>query len=108
MKQTLLLLPLLALVSGCMSVRDSVPATELHGYIGGHPFSFVGPKDLTLGTLAVIAETNGSVSMVVSNLTAKTSPEIITTTADAQAKITAAQGQAIINAIQAGASLVPK
>lgn len=97
-----------ALLVGCTTVRDSVPATEISGNLGGKPFRFVGPKDLAAEEISISAQPDGSVRVLVKNINAKTNPEIITTTGEAQAKITKAQGEAIVDALKAGASLVPK
>lgn len=92
-------------LTGCMSVRDSVPATQITGSVGGKPFSFTGPKDLALATLHIEAKPDGSVTLDVKGLNARTNPDVITTTGDAQAKITTAQGAAVVNGIEAGIKL---
>jgi hypothetical protein len=97
----------LAVIStGCQSVRDSVPATQITGNIGGKPFSFTGPKDLALDTLHIEAKTDGGVTLDVKGLNARTNPDVITTTGDAQAKITKAQADAVVSAFEAGGKLV--
>ena len=88
--------------TGCTSVRDAVPATQITGNVGGKPFSFTGPKDLALDTLHIEAKPDGSVTLDVKGLNARTNPDVITTTGDAQAKITKAQGDAVVSAFQAG------
>jgi hypothetical protein len=92
----------LLVFAGCANLRNSVPATQITGTAGGKPFSFTGPKDLQLGWLQITADTNGAVSLTLSNLVAKTNPDVITTTAAGQAVITAAQADAVIKAFQAG------
>ena len=105
MKSTLALIIAAASLTGCTTVRDSVPATQITGSVGGKPFSFTGPKDLALDSLHIEAKPDGSVVLDVNKLNARTNPDIITTTGDAQAKITKAQGEAIVNALQATGSL---
>lgn len=108
MKKILTLCALCALcgsITGCQTVRDSVPATQITGSVGGKPFSFTGPKDLALDSLHIEAKPDGSVVLDVNKLNARTNPDVITTTGDAQAKITKAQGEAIVNALQATGQL---
>lgn len=80
-----LFLPLL--LTGC--VAWSVPRTTIDGSIGGQPFHFSGPKDVTLGALEITAKTNGTISISLTNLTARMNPDVITTTGAAQAAMIA-------------------
>ncbi len=103
MKKILSLILVLVLVlafTGCTTVRDSVPATQVKGDLNGHPFSFTGPKDLVLESLDVTADTNG-VSLHIKNLNARTNPDVITTTGEAQAKMISATGDAVTQALGA-------
>jgi len=106
MKTTIALILVTASLCGCQTVRDSVPATQITGSVGGKPFSFTGPKDLALDSLHIEAKPDGSVVLDVNKLNARTNPDIITTTGDAQAKITKAQGEAVVNAFEAGGKLL--
>lgn len=108
MKKLILLCVLCASVAitGCQSVRNSVPATQITGNIGGKPFTFTGPKDLALDTLHIEAKPDGSVTLDVKGLNARTNPDVITTTGDAQAKITKAQADAVVSAFEAGGKVV--
>ena len=100
----LLCLSVLALIglTACTSLRDSVPATQITGTVGGKPFTFTGPKDLNLGYFQATANATGDVSVTLSNLTARTNPDVITTTGDAQAKLIAAQADAGVKLFNAG------
>ena len=80
MRRLLYLLPLV--LTGC--VAWSVPRTTIDGSIGGSPFHFSGPKDVLLGSLNITANTNGTVSIAITNLSAKMNPDVITTTGAAQ------------------------
>lgn len=103
MKKTILIIASAAMCvafTGCTTVRDAVPATEFSAYLNGKPARFTGPKDLKADSITFRAETNGAVSLEIKGLDAKTNPDVITTTGDAQAKITAAQGKAITDAIK--------
>ena len=95
-------------LTGCATIRDSVPATQIKGTVNGKPFEFVGPKDLTLEKLSIVTATNGTVSIIVENLNAKTNPDVITTTGDAQAKLIKAQSEATVNTLQTFGQFVPK
>ena len=94
-----MLLPVL-LLSGCVMV----PKTVITGSIGGKPFSFSGPKDCSLSSLTVKADTNGAVSLIISGLQTRMNPDVITTTGAAQT--------AMVKEIFAGAaglaSAIPK
>ncbi len=110
MKKILLLISLCALVvsiAGCKtSVRDNVPATQISGFIGDKPFNFTGPKDLEFTKLKVSAETNGSVTLEVTDLKAKTNPDVITMTGAAYEKMRnadAAHDSAVIKSTTEGA-----
>ncbi len=93
-----------ATLSACQApkVRDSVPATEIHGKLGNAPFDFVGPKDLAVESIHISAETNGAVTLDIKNLNAKTNPDIISMSGEAQAKIITAQGDSNAKAFEAG------
>lgn len=90
MKKILLITLSTLALSGCVMV----PKTVITGSIGGKPFSFSGPKDCSLGMLTVKADTNGSVSLVISNLQTKMNPDVITTTGAAQAQVIQAAADA--------------
>jgi len=107
MKKTIVSIAAIATIltmAGCTTVRESVPATEFSAFLNGKPAKFTGPKDLKADSIIFRADTNGSVTLEIHGLDAKTNPDVITTTGDAQAKITAAQGKAITEAIKEVAS----
>lgn len=72
-------------LTGCVS--NVIPRTHISGTIAGQPFTIEAPKDAKLRGLEVIAEADGSVSIVIGELETRMNPDVITTTADAQAKI---------------------
>lgn len=84
------------LLCGC--VRDTVPQTQITGALAGAPFAISSPKDSVLEDLEVSAQQNGVVRIKIGRLTAKMNPEVITTTADGQAKL-------ISTAVAAGAAV---
>lgn len=113
MKKILAMTPLIILLSGC--VGSMVPMTKITGSIAGQPFTLQSPKDSELTGLEISAEgkdtfgTTNHVTLKIQSLKATMNPEVITTTADAQAKLisTAAQAGASI-AGQAAAAAVGK
>ena len=96
--KTISLIALALACAGC--IAQSVPRTKITGSIGGKPVSFEMPKDVTLGSLSFQADTNGNVSVVVSNLTTRMNPEIVVTTGEAQDKMIRALGDKIIDGIK--------
>jgi len=94
-------LALLLVLSGCVSWI--VPKTVISGSIGGQPFSYSGPKDQTVGLLRITATTNGTISITVSNLSARMNPDVITTSAAAQVDLINALSAAIQQAMLSGA-----
>jgi hypothetical protein len=100
MKKLFLLLPLF--LTGC--VGSMVPMTKISGTISGQPFELQSPKDSELTGLEIVAQgkdTFGGTNIVtvkIQSLKAKMSPEVITTTGDAQAKL-------ISTAVAAGAAV---
>jgi hypothetical protein len=89
----------LLFLTGCIAA--SVPRTTITGSLGGKPFSVSAPKDVDLSSLTVMADTNGAVSIVVKNLKTRMSPDVITTTGDAQVKLITAVGEQVRQGLQA-------
>jgi hypothetical protein len=95
----LLLVLVLVLGSGC--VAWSVPRTTIRGNIAGRPFHISAPKDMTLGQLTLCVDTNGTVTLTLSNLVTRMNPDVITTTSEGQAKLIQATADAVVTGIQA-------
>jgi hypothetical protein len=94
---------LAALLTGCVGAM--VPKTVIEGNIGGKPFRYSGPKDQTLALLTISADTNGTISIVVSNLTTKMNPDVISTTGKAQVDMINAIGTQLTAATAAAAKM---
>ena len=98
MKTTLLLLPLILTLTGCMAL--SVPRTQISGTINGQPFTLSTPKDSEMKNLMIEVRgvdhfgTNYT-AISIDSLEANMNPEIITTTADRQIKMIQAIGSEI-------------
>lgn len=100
--QTVVLSIGLACLTGC--VGWIVPKTSITGSVGGQPFSLQSPKDVEIGSLNVKAETNGTLSLCISNMVSKNNPAVIQTTADAQVQLINAVGAQIMQAASKGAA----
>lgn len=74
-------------LTGCTSVRNNVPVTRFSAFIGGKPCQFEGPKDFKADLIEFRAETNGSVSLIISNINSAMNPEVITMTGAAFEKM---------------------
>lgn len=96
----LAIIAIISLLTGCVFV----PKTTISGNIGGHPFALSSPKDTTLTGLNIVAETNGSVQIVVSHLQSKMNPDVISTTAQGQVDLINAVSSAVQQAMAAGAA----
>ena len=76
------------LTTGCStSVRDNMPVTHFAAFIGGKPCAFDGPKDFKAESIAFRAETNGTVSLVITGIDARINPDVITMTGEAYTKM---------------------
>jgi hypothetical protein len=93
-----------ALIAGCVtSVRDNVPATQITGSLGGQPFSFTGPKGLTMSNFVAEATSTSNgvthVSVTIGSVSASVDPAIITMTGEAYGKMRAADSALLNSAI---------
>lgn len=88
-----ILVPLLAL-AGC-TLNQAYPKTEVKGYIGGQPFSFAAPKDYDVEGFDASMDTNGSLHIHVSKLTASLSVTNLNAVANGQSQIMTATASAI-------------
>lgn len=91
-----------ALLTGCGTVRDNVPATQFKGSLAGKPFEFSGPKDFSAEEMDFTATTNGDVSAHFKNIKASVNPDVISMTGEAYAKMRAADTQFATGLISAG------
>jgi len=97
------------LFAGCAtSVRDNVPATQITGSLAGQPFTFTGPKDMSMTNFVAEADvrTNGTTHVKVSigSVTATVDPNVITMTGQAYSTMRAADSALLNSAISTAAS----
>jgi hypothetical protein len=85
--------------TGCSSVRDQVPATQISGYLNGRPFTFSGPKDLSMTNFVAEVETNGTCRVSIGAMSAAVDPNVITMTGQAYATMRAADSALLDSAI---------
>lgn len=97
------------LVGGCLTGCGvlHVPKTAISGKIMGQPFELETPKDTSLEQLEITVTTN-TVSIKIHALTAVMNPTNITATGNASAQLSAAQGAAFEQGINAGANVAAK
>lgn len=82
------------LFTGCVAV----PSTRIKGNLKTGVFSIKAPKDYQIGTLHVSADTNGAVTVDLSQLSATNSPQVIMGSAIGQVDIINAVGAQVGNA----------
>jgi len=95
---------LVAMLTGCGTVRDNVPATCISGKIMGQPYNLEFPKDMTADKIEINVTTNGSVSVLIEKIAAKTNPETITMTGEAYSKMRAADAHLVKTSFESGAA----
>jgi len=78
---------------GCVST----PQTHITGNLKNGTFNIKAPKDYLIGTLDVSANTNGVVTVHLSNLNATNNPQVITSSASGQVDIINATGAVAAN-----------
>jgi uncharacterized lipoprotein YajG len=93
-------LTLIAL-TGCGTLRNSVPIFALKVDMKTGQVSLQNPKDTTIKNYRTSIGTNGAVSVSFDSLSTVMNPEVITTTGDAQSKMIAATGKVVTDAISA-------
>ena len=93
----------LLLAGGC-TLRESYPATQIHGYINGQPFSIEAPKDSTLTGFDATADTNGAIHVHIDSLQSALNSTNLANAANGQAAIINATAQAINQAVVTAAS----
>lgn len=82
-------------LTGC---SIGVPSTKIIGNLKTGKFSIKAPKDYQIGTLHVSADTNGNVTVDLSQLNATNSPQVIAGSAAGQVDIINAVGAQVGNA----------
>lgn len=90
--------------SGC-ALSAQIPKTSVSGTISGQPFTLITPKDSKLTGLRIEAQGGAFTNwcrISIESLEAHMNPEVITTTADGQAKLIQSVGDATAKAFQAG------
>ena len=91
--------------TGCATkVADAVPQTTFSVFLGGHPATFSGPKDMAANSIVFSSNSNG-VQLSIKGLKASTNPDSISAAAAGQVAIETAHGQNIIAALKEGANL---
>ncbi len=93
-----------AIITGCAtSVRDNVPATTITGSLGGQPFTFTGPKNMSMSNFVAecTSTSNGvtRVSVRIGSVSAAVDPNVITMTGQAYSTMRAADSALLNSAI---------
>lgn len=99
MKNTILLIAVVALGAGCSSVRNQVPATTLKGTYLGQPYNFAFPKDESITNFDLTLNTNGTLHIHADGMTAAMNPAVITMTGNAYQVMRQADSQLLNSAI---------
>ena len=88
------------LLTGCAtSVRDNVPATQITGSLNGQPFTFTGPKNMSMTNFLAEVTTNGTVRVSIGSVSAAVDPNVITMTGQAYSTMRAADSALLNSAI---------
>jgi len=95
---------LVAILTGCASVRDNVPATCISGKIMGQPYNLEFPKDMTADKIEINVTTNGSVSVLIEKISARQNTEAITMTGSAYKQMREADAQLVKTSLESGAT----
>lgn len=90
------------LFAGC-TLRQAYPQTHISGYIAGKPFTIDAPKDSTLTGFKAVADTNGTISVEIASLATSLNPTNVAAVASGQAELVTANGNAIVNVLNASA-----
>jgi len=111
MKKILIAIGACALITGCAtSVRDNVPATQITGSLGGQPFTFSGPKNMSMTNFVAecTSTSNGvtRVSVRIGSVTAAVDPNVITMTGQAYSSMRAADSALINSAISSASAAI--
>jgi len=86
------------------TLNNNTPHTSFSATIGGQTVAFQNPKDTVIDGLAITVGTNGVATVVIAHLTTIENPTNILDTGSAQAALIQANGQAIVNAINAAST----
>ena len=96
---------LLALCSGCSMFQPAVPTTVIAGNIGNQAFSLKNPKNTEITKLSFKVETNGTAELSFDSLKSVNDSNIISAGYAGQASVVTTTGDAVLKAVQAGASM---
>ena len=106
LKTSQVLVGLLALgASGCSVFHSPVPSSELKGTIAGQQFKLSNPKDTVITNLVIEVNTNGMAKMSLGYLASSNNSNVIGTATAGQAETINAMGNALVNAVNAGAQV---
>ena len=96
----------LILLSGCAYLTPTVkvPSTSMQIDIKKGTMVWTSPKDSAFTNLCLVAGTNGTFSLTIAGLQDSLNPTNISLTGNSTAEIISAQGQAIVNGINAAAN----
>jgi hypothetical protein len=94
-------------MTGC-GLLSPVPKTQITGSIGGQSFALSNPKDTTVSNLTVAVSTNGTASLSIGYLTSVNNSNVIGAAYSGQAASFTAFGDAMVNAVNAGATVAAK
>jgi len=86
-------------LTGCGTMRDSVPVLSLNVDPATHAVTLSNPKDTTIHNFRAEVTTNGTQIVTFDSLTTVMNPDVITTTGEAQAKLITATGETVSKAI---------
>lgn len=97
MKSILLLAAIIALGTGCASISTSISVNPNTGVVSYHS-----PKNVKFDNLSVSRDSNGAVSVTVSNLATVNDPDVIAAKGTADANTVNALGFQLRGAVQDG------
>ena len=97
------LLIVLMLLPACGCARWLVPVTKVSGTVNGQPFSFSGPKDVSVDSITASVNSNGTTALEIKGLKANMNPAVVTLSGEAFVNGINAVGNQVINGMTTGA-----
>lgn len=97
----LIIAPLL--LTGCMRMRDAVPANTIRFQSKYGSLDVAHPHNTDLTNMFIKFESNGTVTASIGYLHSSNDPEVVDKAAAGQALILRTQGETVVNAFKAGA-----
>jgi len=91
--------------TGCALFTTPVPQTTVKGTIAGQPFSITSPKNITIKNLSASVDTNGVANLKIGFLQSENDSNVVSAAYSGQASIVKETGDAVLNAVNAGAVL---